>query len=155
MFGIPLTPISIADEDPTMTPPTDYDLVVIGAGPAGDSAATLAAIFGHSVLVIERVAAGGTVTTTGGAPTKTLREAVLALTGFHNRHVYGLDRTSISDDALARIRDRTRTVCAVLQDATEAKIRRSGADYLAGQARLGSDCSVMVTPADGSADRAI
>ena len=54
-----------------------YDLVVIGAGPAGEVAAELAAAFGRRVLVIERNKPGGVVTTTGGAPTKTLREAAI------------------------------------------------------------------------------
>jgi pyruvate/2-oxoglutarate dehydrogenase complex dihydrolipoamide dehydrogenase (E3) component len=43
----------------------NYELVVIGAKPAGESAASLAAVFGHSALVIERAAPGGTVTTAG------------------------------------------------------------------------------------------
>jgi NAD(P) transhydrogenase len=50
-----------------------YDLVVIGAGPAGESAAELASFFGHSVVIVEKNKPGGVVTTTGGAPTKTLR----------------------------------------------------------------------------------
>ena len=52
-----------------------YDLVVIGAGPAGEVAAELAAAFGRTVLIVERDTPGGVVTTTGGAPTKALREA--------------------------------------------------------------------------------
>ena len=82
----------------------DYELVVIGAGPAGESAATLASIFGHSVLVVERAAAGGAVTTTGGAPTKTLRDAVLALTGFHHRHIYGLPDAPVGEMVIQKIR---------------------------------------------------
>ena len=57
-----------------------YDLVVIGAGPAGEVAAELAA-FGRRALVVERSKPGGVVTTTGGAPTKALREAAVYLTG--------------------------------------------------------------------------
>ena len=67
-----------------------YDLVVIGAGPAGESAAELASFLGHSVVIVEKNKPGGVVTTTGGAPTKTLRESMLALTGFYNREVYGI-----------------------------------------------------------------
>ena len=59
-----------------------YDLVVIGAGPAGEVAAGLAAAFGRTVLIVERNKPGGVVTTTGGAPTKALREAALYLTGY-------------------------------------------------------------------------
>src|SRR6476469_1263111 len=67
-----------------------YDLVVIGAGPAGEVAAGLAAAFGRTVLVVERSAPGGVVTTTGGAPTKALREAALYLTGYRQEEVYGV-----------------------------------------------------------------
>ena len=59
---------------------SSFDLIVIGSGPAGEEA-ELAATFGRSVAVVERSAPGGTVTTTGGAPTKTLREAALYLPG--------------------------------------------------------------------------
>ena len=59
-----------------------YDLVVIGSGPAGQSAAEVAARFGHRALLVENNKPGGVVTTTGGVPTKTLREAALYLTGF-------------------------------------------------------------------------
>src|SRR5215218_9120139 len=124
----------------------NYDLIVIGAGPAGDSAASLAAVFGHSILLVERTAAGGAVTTTGGAPTKTLREAALALTGFHHRHIYGLPDTPVGQIALQKIVDRTRDVSSILQEATEAKIRSRGIDYLPGQARLAPGNTVVVTP---------
>ena len=133
----------------------DYELVVIGAGPAGESAATLASIFGHSVLVVERAAAGGAVTTTGGAPTKTLRDAVLALTGFHHRHIYGLPDAPVGEMVIQKIRERTRDVCAILQQATEAKLRMAGADYLPGEARLAPGRTVVVTPADGGAERVL
>ena len=67
-----------------------YDLVVIGAGPAGEVAAELAAAFGRRALVVERDKPGGVVTTTGGAPTKALREAAVDLTGYRQQEVYGV-----------------------------------------------------------------
>jgi flavin-dependent dehydrogenase len=54
-----------------------YDFAAIGAGPAGESAAELAAFYGHRSVVIEKNRPGGTVTTTGGAPTKTLRDRLM------------------------------------------------------------------------------
>jgi len=51
-----------------------YDMVVIGGGPAGQGAAELAAFYGRSVLLVQDGPPGGAVTTTGGVPTKTLRE---------------------------------------------------------------------------------
>ena len=67
-----------------------YDFVAIGSGPAGESAAELAAFFGHRSAVIEKARPGGTVTTTGGVPTKTLREAALYFSGLCEGDVYGL-----------------------------------------------------------------
>ncbi|HVL25605.1 MAG TPA: FAD-dependent oxidoreductase [Thermomicrobiales bacterium] len=138
-----------------MSQTEDYDLVVIGAGPAGESAASLAAVFGHSVLVVERAAPGGVVTTTGGAPTKTLREAALALTGFHHRDVYGLPDAPVGQVVLRQIRERARDVCTTLQRATETKLRSRGIEYLSAQARLAPGRKIVVTANDGSFERAI
>ena len=67
-----------------------YDLVVIGSGPAGQRAAIQAAKLGHSVAVIERsFSIGGACVHTGTIPSKTLREAVLYLTGWRQRGFYG------------------------------------------------------------------
>jgi NAD(P) transhydrogenase len=49
--------------------------VVIGAGPAGAAAAELGRVLGYSVALVEQDVADGTVVTSGGAPTKTFREA--------------------------------------------------------------------------------
>ena len=68
----------------------EYDLVVIGSGPGGQKAAIAAAKLGKSVAVIERRhMLGGVCTNTGTIPSKTLREAVLYLTGMTQRELYG------------------------------------------------------------------
>ena len=68
-----------------------YDLIVIGSGPAGRRAAIQAAKLGHSVLVIEnRLRVGGVSGHTGTIPSKTLRETVLNLSGWRERGFYGL-----------------------------------------------------------------
>lgn len=122
-----------------------YDLVAIGAGPAGESATDLAAFFGYRSAVVERAEPGGTVTTTGGAPTKTLREAALYLTGFSQGEVYGLRMAAPADVAIDIIRKRTRDVCQVLQDLTADNIAERKVDYIRGGARLDSDGSVVVS----------
>ena len=67
-----------------------YDLLVIGTGPAGQKAAVQAAKLGKKVGVIERrEVVGGVCTNTGTIPSKSLREAVLYLTGFRQRSLYG------------------------------------------------------------------
>jgi len=122
-----------------------YDLVAIGAGPAGESATELAKFFGHRAAIIERAQPGGTVTTTGGAPTKTLREAALYLTGFSQRDVYGLRMAAAPDIGIDIIRTRTQTVCELLQKVTADNIAMRGVDYIRGVARLGADGTVIVS----------
>lgn len=67
-----------------------YDVVVIGAGPAGEAAAELGGNLGYRVALVERDTVGGTVVTSGGAPTKTFREAAAYLSGFEKEKVYGV-----------------------------------------------------------------
>lgn len=68
----------------------NYDLLVIGTGPAGQKAAVQAAKLGKKVGIIERKEViGGVCTNTGTIPSKSLREAVLYLSGFRQRHLYG------------------------------------------------------------------
>ena len=122
-----------------------YDFVAIGAGPAGESATELAAFFGHRSAVIERAQPGGTVTTTGGAPTKTLREAALYLTGFSEGDVYGLQMTAPPAVAIDIIRTRTHSVCELLQKVTADNIARRQVDYIHGVARLEPDGNVIVS----------
>lgn len=67
-----------------------YDLLVIGTGPAGQKAAIQAAKLSKKVGIIERKeVVGGVCTNTGTIPSKSLREAVLYLSGFHQRSLYG------------------------------------------------------------------
>jgi NAD(P) transhydrogenase len=67
----------------------DYDLIVIGSGPAGQRAAIQAAKLDKSVAVLERLPMLGGVDVNTGTASKTLREAVLHLTGFRERNIYG------------------------------------------------------------------
>lgn len=83
--------------------PTDYDLIVIGSGPAGEKAAAKAAYFGRRVALIEReTVLGGAGANTGTLPSKTLKESALYYSGKYDKGLYGADRdverpTSIQD----------------------------------------------------------
>jgi NAD(P) transhydrogenase len=83
----------------------DYDLVVIGSGPAGQKAAINAAKLRKRVAVIERAGmVGGVSVHSGTIPSKTLRDAILYLTGFNERAFYGQGyrlRERISTDEIA------------------------------------------------------
>ena len=67
-----------------------FDLVVIGSGPAGQRGAVQAAKLGKRVAIVERrTDMGGVCINTGTIPSKTLREAVLDLSGLRQRELYG------------------------------------------------------------------
>ncbi|MGB6977347.1 MAG: FAD-dependent oxidoreductase, partial [Gammaproteobacteria bacterium] len=127
-----------------MTSIDHYDFIVIGGGPAGQGAAEVAAIYGRRTLVIERNVLGGVVVTTGGAPTKTLRDAALYLTGFRDRDVYGL--VGQIDPSLAgmRLRSRTAEVCSSMQECVRATFEKRGIDVIYGTARLDTGLTVFV-----------
>src|SRR6478609_5741594 len=111
-----------------------YDLIAIGSGPAGESATDLASFFGYRCAVIEKARPGGTVTTTGGAPTKTLREAALYFSGFVERDVYGITLSAPPEVATETIRKRTWDVCNLLQEVTAENIAKHNIDYIQGAA---------------------
>src|SRR5262252_10986695 len=90
---------------PTTQPANNnvYDLIVIGSGPAGQKGAICAAKMRKKVAIIDRkMTIGGVCVHTGTIPSKTLREAVLYLSGLRQRTFYGRgyvlkDRIAMSD----------------------------------------------------------
>ena len=85
----------------------DYDVLVIGSGPGGQKAAIAAAKLERRVAIVERKdMIGGVCLNTGTIPSKTLREAILYLTGLDQREMYGQsyrvkDEITIADLAAA------------------------------------------------------
>ena len=125
-----------------------YEFVAIGSGPAGESAAELAAWFGHRSAVIEKARPGGTVTTTGGVPTKTLREAALYFSGLCEGGVYGLRTTTSAEVAIDIIRKRTWEVCGLLQKGTAENLARNHVEYIEGEASFQPDGTIKVAGID-------
>jgi len=71
----------------------EFDLIVIGSGPAGEKAAVKAAYFGYRVAIIEKADSfGGAGVQTGTLPSKTLKETALYLSGIYHKGVFGIDR---------------------------------------------------------------
>ena len=114
-----------------------YDLVVIGSGPAGQKGAIAAAKLGKRVAVVDRLDMVGGVCIHGGTvPSKTLREAILHLTGFRHRSFYGSDyvvrnRISIRDLAV-RVAQVTEREISVVKD----QLRRNDIEFFSGTARF-------------------
>jgi NAD(P) transhydrogenase len=72
---------------------TEFDLIVIGSGPAGEKAAVKAAYFGHRVAVIEKEENfGGAGVQTGTLPSKTLKETALYLSGVYSKGIFGINQ---------------------------------------------------------------
>src|SRR5438067_1637866 len=123
-----------------------FDMVVIGAGPAGEKAATQAAYFGKRVAIVERRATpGGIAVSDAGIPTKTLRETAQYLTGFRHRDVYGISLALDARWKLERLRSRTREVQELMTEVVRGNLSRMGVTVIRGEGRLGGDGKVIVT----------
>jgi NAD(P) transhydrogenase len=122
-----------------------YDLVVIGAGPAGEKGAAQAAYFGKRVAVVDRLPhPGGAPVASTGIPSKTLRETALYVTGFRNRDVYGLSLDLDRELVLQRLMSRKSEVASTMARAVEENLKRHGIQYIQGEARLGPGRTVRV-----------
>ena len=122
----------------------DYDVVVIGAGPAGQTAAELGGVLGYSVALVERDTVGGTVVTSGGAPTKTFREAAAYLSGFEKEEIYGVSLSAPREVVYPALLSRARQVSEQLRKLTLEQIRERGVELVPGEARLEDDHEVVV-----------
>lgn len=110
-----------------------YDLLIIGSGPGGKRAAIQAAKLGKSVAIIEgRNVVGGVTVHTGTIPSKTLREAVLYLTGWTQRGLYGhsyrLKQHLTIDDLMQRLEITIRNEVTVI----EHQLARNGVTIIKG-----------------------
>jgi NAD(P) transhydrogenase len=123
----------------------DYDLVVIGSGPGGQKAAIAAAKLGRHVAVIERRGmVGGVCTQTGTIPSKTLREAVLYLTGYAMRGLYGESYRVKQDITVQDLLARTHFVIGREVEVIRAQLQRNRVDLLSGEARFVDEHTVEV-----------
>jgi NAD(P) transhydrogenase len=90
-----------------------FDLLVIGSGPAGQKGAVAAAKLGKRVAIVDRKdLVGGCCLHTGTIPSKTLREAILYLSGFRQRTFYGRDYALQDKISVADLAFRVRSVIA-------------------------------------------
>src|SRR5581483_4475273 len=132
-----------------------FDLVVIGAGPAGEKGAAQAAYYNKRVALVEHAPKpGGIAVSSAGIPTKTLRETALYVSGFRHREVYGLSLNLDPRVTLERLMTRKSEVVTVMTRAVERNLARHGIELIQGKARLGPRRTVRVSP-DGGGERAL
>jgi NAD(P) transhydrogenase len=114
-----------------------FDLVVLGAGPAGEKAATQAAYFGKSVAIVERrPTPGGVAVQDAGIPTKTLRETALYLTGFRHRDIYGISLALDARHKLEHLTRRTAGLRELMTEVVTKNLDRMGVVFIHGTGRL-------------------
>jgi NAD(P) transhydrogenase len=135
--------------------PYEFDLVVLGGGPAGEKGAVQAAYFGKRVLVVEREAEpGGAAVHTGTLPSKTLRETAIFLSGYRQRELYGVRVALDTGLAVPRLLSRKNAV----RELEVARIRwnfdRHGVEMLRGVARFIDEHTLEVNAA-GCAPRRV
>src|SRR4051794_6953400 len=128
----------------------DYDLVVIGTGPGGQKAAIAAAKLGHRVAIVEkRHMMGGVSVNTGTIPSKTLREAVMYLTGMAQREVYGASYRVKSEITMDDLFARTHHVIGRETEVIRAQLLRNHVDILSGTGSF-VDAHTLAVTEEGS-----
>jgi NAD(P) transhydrogenase len=114
----------------------DYDLVVLGSGPAGQKAAIQAAKLGRRVAVVERNQLGGNSVNWGTIPSKTLREAIVYLTGLSQRATYGESYRVKEEMTIEDLRLRVKQVIDREVDIVRNQLMRNHVQIVEGAARF-------------------
>ena len=123
-----------------------FDLIVIGAGPAGEKGAAQAAYFGKTVCVIEKAPKpGGAAVNTGTIPSKTLRETALYFSGLRQRGLYGVDLRVKHDITVADFMFRERVVVESAWSLIDENLKRHHVTTLQGTARIVAPTAVRVS----------
>lgn len=131
-----------------------YDLIVIGSGPAGQRAAIQAAKLGKRVVVVERKAVvGGVSINTGTIPSKTLREAVLHLTGHREKGFYGASYSVKEEITAEDLLFRTDQVIRHELDVIRHQLKRNNVDLINAEASFIDPYTVRLKDLEGEGHR--
>jgi NAD(P) transhydrogenase len=128
----------------------DYDLIAIGSGPGGQRAAIQAAKLGKRVAVVERTSGvGGVCVRTGTIPSKTLREATMALSGYRERGFYGSSYTVKQHIGMEDLIFRADQVVRNETDVVRHQLLRNDVDLYSGHASFADPHTLVVDDPDG------
>ena len=133
----------------------DFDVLVIGSGPGGQKAAIAAAKLGRRAAIVERRdMIGGVCLNTGTIPSKTLREAVLYLTGLDQREMYGQSYRVKEDITVADLAARTQHVVGREIDVVRSQLSRNRVAILTGTGHFVDPHTIEVDDGQGRIHRA-
>jgi NAD(P) transhydrogenase len=126
----------------------DFDLICLGSGPAGQRAAVQAAKVGAKVAVVSSSRLGGGCINTGTIPSKTLREAVIDLSGLRQSVLYGIDREG-PPVTIEQLLARTRDVIQRERDVIHDQLARNQVQVFEGFGRFEGPTRIVVAGQDG------
>lgn len=127
-----------------------YDLVILGAGPAGEKAAAQAAYYKKRVLVIEgQPEPGGAAVHTGTLPSKTLRETALYLSGYQARELYSVVVEIDPAATLQHLMSRKNAIAAAESLSFRKNFARHEVEYVRGHGRFVDPHTLAITNAEG------
>src|SRR4029077_842012 len=127
-----------------------YELIVIGSGPGGQRAAIQAVKAGKRVALVEKQAAvGGVCTNTGTIPSKTMREAVLHLSGFYEQSFYGANYHAKDQVTMADLNFRVQRVIESEVSVIQDQLKRNGVDLMHGLGKFMDPHHVRVENGNG------
>jgi NAD(P) transhydrogenase len=130
-----------------------YDLIVIGSGPGGQRAAIQGAKAGKRVLVVEKLASvGGVSVNTGTIPSKTMREAVLHLSGFYDKNFYGTNHTNKDTVTMADLNFRVQHVVENEIGVIQNQLKRNGVELIQGTGKFAGPHQIRVESVNGYAE---
>jgi NAD(P) transhydrogenase len=130
-----------------------YDLIVVGSGPGGQRAAIQAAKFGKRAALIEKLEViGGTAINTGTIPSKTIREAVLHLSGYQYQSIYGVNYRVKEQITMADLSFRALNVIKTEIDVIRAQLSRNGIEVVTGTASFLDPHHMQVTSSRGQVE---
>jgi NAD(P) transhydrogenase len=125
----------------------DFDLIVIGGGPAGICGANTAGIFGKRVALVEKLReVGGAGINTGTIPSKTLRETALALSGMRSRKLFGVDLSLRREATVADFMRHQQNVAAHERRRREEQMRTYNVETFQGAASFVDPNTVRIAP---------
>nr|WP_171096358.1 Si-specific NAD(P)(+) transhydrogenase [Usitatibacter rugosus] len=131
--------------------PQEFDLVVLGGGPAGTSGAIAGGLMGRKVALVEKAPiVGGAGINTGTIPSKTLRETSLMLAGWRTRRLFGVDLSLQREATVADFMRHSDHVTAGERELAEYSLDLHGVEVVHGAASFVDPHVVRVVAPDGS-----
>ncbi len=131
-------------------PDFGYDVLIIGSGPAGQRAAIQAAKLNKRVAIAERTSVvGGSCINLGTIPSKTMREAVLYLSGYRERGLYGESYSVKRDITMEDLLFRTNHVIRNEIDVTRHQLTRNRVELLEAEASFAGPNTLRLRYLDG------